>query len=401
MGPSAWLAMALAPVSLFAQAQVGNCPVFPARNIWNVPIDKLPVHPDSALFIATEGAGVSLHPDFGPNGTIPFSIVPGTQPLVPIRFTDGESDPGPYPIPPQAPIERGDGHLIVVTQDECRLYEVFSARSNPDGSWTGSTGAIFDLRQNALRQDGWTSADAAGLPIFPGLARYEEVASGQLRHALRLTVPKTSATYVWPARHFASHLSGEQYPPMGQRFRLKASYDISGFDPMAQVILQALKTYGMMLSDNGSAWYISGAPDPRWDDNILNQLKRVTGADLEAVDVSSLQTTPNSGLATDPNASNRTNVAFSATPAFDLSTAATQSVILTGDVTASTVTNLSDGQTVSFLVCQDSTGGHGFTWPPNVQGGMQVGTLSGKCSAQTFVSDGSKLYATTPGVSNM
>jgi len=401
MGRFAWLVMAFAPASLFAQAQVGNCSIFPSRNIWNVPIDKLPVHPDSTLFIATEGPGLPLHPDFGSSGTIPFSIVPGTQPKVAITFTDGESDPGQYPIPPGAPVEPGDRHLIVLNQDECKLYEVFNAQPNGDGTWTGGTGAVFDLGQNALRLDGWTSADAAGLPIFPGLVRYDEVASGQIRHAVRMTLPKTNDSYVWPGRHYASHLDGEQYPPMGQRFRLKASYDISSFDPMVQVILQALKTYGMMLADNGSAWFITGAPDPRWDDNILSQLQRVTGADLEAVDVSSLETSPNSALATDPNASNRASVAFSATPVFDLSVAPTQSVTLTGDVTASTIANLSDGQTVSFLICQDSTGGHAFNWPPNVRGGMQVGTLAGTCSAQTFVSDGSKLYATTPGVANM
>ena len=396
------LLMAAAPLSLFAQAQVGNCSVFPARNIWNVPIDKLPVHPDSALFIATEGASVALHPDFGANGAIPFSVVPTTQPKVAINFTDGESDPGPYPIPPQAPIEPGsDAHLLVITQDECKLYEVYHAKPNGDGSWSGGTGAVFDLRQNALRLNGWTSADAAGLPIFPGLVRYDEVASGQIRHALRLTVPKTNDTYVWPARHYASHLDGERYPPMGQRFRLKAGYDISGFDPMVQVILQALKTYGLMLADNGSAWYITGAPDPRWNDNILGQLKRVTGADLEAVDVSSLETSPNSALATDPNSPGRTNLPFSATPVFDLSSAGTQSITLTGDVTGSSVSSLADGQTVSFLICQDSGGGHAFTWPANVRGGMQVGTVAGACSAQSFVSDGTSLYATTPGVTNM
>lgn len=397
-----WLVLASTPVFLFGQAQVSNCQIFPTKNIWNVPIDKLPVHPDSALYIATEGAGMSLHPDFGATAAIPYSVVTNAQPMVPIQFTDGESDPGPYPIPSNAQVEAGaDGHMVVLNTDACKLYEVYNAHPNGDGSWTGGTGAIFDLTTNALRPDGWTSADAAGLPIFAGLVRYDEVASGQIKHALRLTVPQTNDSYVWPGRHYASHLDGEQYPPMGQRFRLKASYDISGFDPMMQVILQALKTYGMMLADNGSAWFITGAPDPRWNDTILNQLKMVTGNDLEAVDVSSLQTGPSSALATDPNAPNRVVVPFSPTPNFDVSAAPTQSVTLTGDVTAPTVTNLSDGQTVSFLVCQDSLGGHAFTWPQNVLGGMQVGNVPGTCSAQTFVSDGSRLYATTPGVANM
>jgi hypothetical protein len=278
---------------------------------------------------------------------------------------------------------------------------VYSAKPQSDGSWTGATGAVFDLRQNSLRPDGWTSADAAGLPILPGLVRYDEVASGQIRHALRLTAPRTNDTFVWPARHYASHLDGEAYPPMGQRFRLKASYDISGFDPMIQVILQAMKTYGLMLADNGSAWFITGAPDPHWNDDVLSQLKRVTGADLEAVDVSSLQTGPNSALVSDAGVPARVVVPFSPTPVFDVSVAPTQSVTLTGDVTGATISNLADGQTVSFLVCQDSAGGHVFTWPSNVLGGMQVGTLPGKCSAQTFVSDGTKLYATTPGVTNL
>lgn len=399
---TASIAILLTSVSLMGQSpQIGNCPIFPAKNIWNVPIDKLPVHPNSAQFIATEGANVSLHPDFGPTAAIPFAIVPSTQPKVPIQFTDGQSDPGPYPIPSDASIEGGgDAHLIVLSQGECKLYEVFAASKKGDGTWTGATGAVFDLRQNILRPDGWTSADAAGLPILPGLVKYDEVASGQIRHALRLTVPKTRNTYTWPARHYASHLDGDAYPAMGQRFRLKADYDISGFDPKVQVILQALKTYGLMLSDNGSAWYMTGAPDPRWNDDVLAQLKRIHGSDLEAVDVSSLQMAPNSALAIDSNAPTRVDLAFSATPVFDLSVAPTQSVTLTGDVTASTISNAGDGQTVSFLICQDSVGGHGFTWPPNVLGGMQVGTLAGKCSAQTFVSDGTKLYATSPGVSN-
>jgi len=381
--------------------------VFPADSIWNTPVDKLPLYPHSASYIRSIDGNKTLHPDFArdPKSGIPYNVVSGNPRKIGVEVPNGESDQAPVPIPANPSLEggggQGDSHLIVVDTDDCRLYELFAAKRLPGGGWHAESAAHFDLRSNALRPDGWTSADAAGLPIFPGLVRYNEVASGQIRHAVRMTLPKTNDSYVWPGRHYASHLDGEQYPPMGQRFRLKASYDISSFDPMVQVILQALKTYGMMLADNGSAWFITGATDPRWDDNILSQLQRVTGADLEAVDVSSLETSPNSALATDPNASNRASVAFSATPVFDLSVAPTQSVTLTGDVTASTIANLSDGQTVSFLICQDSTGGHAFNWPPNVRGGMQVGTLAGTCSAQTFVSDGSKLYATTPGVANM
>ncbi len=392
----------VAPISLPAQGTLGGCTVFPSSNIWNTPVDKMPVHPYSSQFIATEGADVPLHPDFGPNGAIPFVVVPGNQPKIAIQFASDQSDPGPYPIPPDAPIEAGtDNHVVILNQGECKLYEIYSAQKQPDGSWTGGSGAIFDLRLNGLRPDGWTSADAAGLPILPGLVRYDEVASGVIRHALRLTVPQTANTYVWPARHYASRLSGNQYPPMGQRFRLRADYDVSGFDPMVQVILQALKTYGLMVADNGSAWYITGAPDSRWDNNVLSQLKRVKGSDLEAVDVSSLQAGPNSSLALEANPPLRVSVAFSATPQFDLSLAPTQSITLTGDVTASSIANPGDGQTVSFLICQDSAGGHAFTWPSNVLGGMQIGTAPGTCSAQTFVSDGTRLYATSPGMTNM
>jgi hypothetical protein len=284
-----------------------SCPVFPANNIWNTPIDALPVHPNSAAYVNTIGAGDNLHPDFGaglwqgaPIG-IPYVEVPGSQPKVSVSFTyDDESDPGPYPIPADAPIEGGsnsdgDRHVIVIDRDNCLLYELFYAWPQPDGSWTAGSGAIFDLNSNALRPDGWTSADAAGLPIFPGLARYDEVIAGAINHALRFTAPQTQRAYVWPARHFASDLTGAQYPPMGVRFRLKASYDISGYSPDAQVILQALKTYGMILADNGSPWFLSGAPDDRWDNDVLNELKQVQGADFEAVDVSSLMVDPDSG----------------------------------------------------------------------------------------------------------
>ncbi len=399
----AFLFGSLALLPLVAQPQIGNCPVFPVKNIWNTPIDKLPVHPLSSVWIGTEGASRTLHPDFGPTGSIPYVIVPGNQSRVPVNFTDGapESDPGPYPIPPDAPIEFGDAHVLVVNQGECKLYELYAAQKSSNGSWTASSGAVFDLRSNALRPDGWTSADAAGLPILPGLVRYDEVASGAIRHAIRLTVPQTRRQYVWPARHFASRVDDDTYPPMGQRFRLRADYDISGFHPMVQVILQALKTYGMMLADNGSSWFITGAPDPRWDDDILAQLKQVKGSDLEAVDVSPLMVNPNSGLATDPNGSNRVAVPFSATPTFDVSIAPTVSMTLAGDVTGATAINLIDGQSVTFLICQDGTGGHAFAWPANILGGMQVGADAGSCSAQSFVSDGTKLYATSTGVASM
>ncbi|MCU0600381.1 MAG: fibronectin type III domain-containing protein, partial [Desulfobacterales bacterium] len=286
---------------------VSGCPVLPGDNIWNAPVDTLPVDPNSDAYIASIGAAAGLHPDFGsglwdggPIG-IPFVEVPGTQPLVRVTFGyDDESDPGPYPIPPGAPIEGGpasdgDRHILIIDRDNCILYELFYAFPQSDGSWTAGSGAIFNLNSNALRPAGWTSADAAGLPIFPGLVRYDEVASGEIKHAIRFTAPKTRRAYVWPARHYASSLTDLKYPPMGQRFRLKESFDISGFAPQVQVILTALKKYGMILSDNGSSWFISGAPDERWNNDILRQLKQVAGSNFEAVNVSSLMVDANSG----------------------------------------------------------------------------------------------------------
>jgi hypothetical protein len=292
--------------------QVEGCAVFSDDNIWNTPVDTLPVDPNSDAYVATIGAGGYVHPDFGagtwdgaPIG-IPYVDVPGSQPKVPVAFDyDDESDPGPYPIPSNAPIEGGpdsdgDRHVLIVDRNDCILYELFYAWPQSDGSWEAGSGAIFDLNSHALRPEGWTSADAAGLPILPGLVRYEEVAAGEINHALRFTAPQTRRAYVWPARHYASSLTGTEYPPMGQRFRLKADFDISGLHPDVQVILQALKTYGMMLADNGSAWYLSGAPDERWDNDVLRALRQVHGSDFEAVDVSSLMVDPDSGQARSP-----------------------------------------------------------------------------------------------------
>jgi hypothetical protein len=287
-----------------------GCPIFPADNIWNTPVDDLPVDPESSEYIATIGAGRGLHPDFG-SGTwaggpigIPYNVVDGSQPEVDVVFDYAdESDPGPYPIPADAPIEggdqsSGDRHVLVLDRDACILYELYAAYPQLDGSWEAGSGAVFDLASNELRPEGWTSADAAGLPVLPGLVRYDEVASGEIQHALRFTAPQTRRAYFWPARHFASGLTGAAYPPMGKRFRLKAAFDISGFSEAVQVILRTLKKYGMILADNGSAWYISGVPDPRWDNDVLvNELSQVKGSDFEAVDTSSLMLDPDSGQA--------------------------------------------------------------------------------------------------------
>ncbi|MBK7474177.1 MAG: hypothetical protein IPI73_29465 [Betaproteobacteria bacterium] len=302
---------ALVATGAGAAAVIDGCQLYPANNIWNTPIDTAPVHANSAAYINTIGAAVTVHPDFGtvydgaPNG-IPYTTVPGTQPMVPISFTyAGDSDPGPYPLPPDAPIEggpasNGDRHVLVIDRDDCVLYEVYAARLQTDGSWRAGSGAKWDLNSNALRPATWTSADAAGLPILAGLVRYDEVVSGAITHALRFTAPQTRNTFVWPGRHQASSLTGAQYPPMGQRFRLKAGVDISGYTPAMQVILRALKKYGMMLADNGSAWYLSGAPDPRWNDDELQTLGQIAGSDFEAVDVSALQVAADSGQAVQP-----------------------------------------------------------------------------------------------------
>ena len=271
--------------------------VFPADNPWNTDISAEPVDPSSTtLLTSCGGAGRRVHPDFGtvwngaPNG-IPYVLVGGSQPKVPVSFYyDDESDPGPYPIPPDAPIEggpngTGDRHVIVVDTLNWRLYELFDARSvNGGTSWTAGSGATWDLGSNALRPAGWTSADAAGLPIFPGLVRYDEaVVKGVINHALRFTCPTTRKAYVHPARHWASSQTNTAYPPMGMRVRLKANVDISSYPPEVRVILTALKKYGMFLADNGSGMFISGAPDARWSDDNLATLHRLTNADFEVV----------------------------------------------------------------------------------------------------------------------
>lgn len=301
-----YLLYALSTAAL-AGPQVASCPVLPADNAWNARVDTLPRHPNSDAYISTLGTTRGIHPDFGtvyegaPIG-IPYVTVPATQPRVPVSFDyEDESDPGPYPIPADAPIEGGadsdgDRHVLVVDRDNCVLYELYYAYRQANGSWTAGSGAVYDLRSNALRPAGWTSADAAGLPIFPGLVRYDEVAAGEIAHALRFTAQQTQDTYLWPARHEASSLTGAQYPPMGLRVRLKASFDISTFSPQVQVILTALKRYGMILADNGSSWFVSGVPDSRWNDDVLvGELGRVKGSDFEAVDMDSVMVTPNSG----------------------------------------------------------------------------------------------------------
>jgi hypothetical protein len=316
-----WIRSSLAVVILLVSfeasaagaATLAGCPVFPANNIWNTPIDTLPVHQRSGAYIASIGLATTLHPDFG-SGTwdggpigIPFTTVPGNQTKVGISFDySSESDPGPYPIPPNVPIEGGsasdgDRHILILDRDHCVLYEAYYAFPQQNGAWHAGSGAVFDLNSHALRPSGWTSADAAGLPILPGLVRYDEVAAGEIQHAIRFTASHTQKAFLWPARHLASSDTNPDRPPMGLRVRLKANFNVSGFSPQVQVILRAMKKYGLILADNGSDWYLSGAPDERWDNDMLRELQQISGANFEAVDVSSLMIDPNSGEARGTN----------------------------------------------------------------------------------------------------
>jgi len=271
--------------------EIAGCQIFPADNPWNRDISNDSVDPNSANYIShMNGNSKFIHPDFGSNPTygIPFVVVSGTQPKVPMSFQYAdESDPGPYPVPPDAPIEggaasRGDRHVLVLDKDHCLLYENYDSHY-VDPGWNCGSGAVFDLNSNNLRPDYWTSADAAGLPILPGLFRYDEVAAGQVNHAIRFTVQSTQKAFIHPATHYASSNTNPAAPPMGLRVRLKAGYDISRFTGEARVILIAFKKYGMILADNGSDWFFTGATDSRWNDTDLNQLKTVPGNAFEVV----------------------------------------------------------------------------------------------------------------------
>jgi hypothetical protein len=269
------------------------CPIFPDSNVWNRRVDRLPLHPSSSRLIRTIGIDRGLHADFGTYSGygIPYNVVDSTTPRVRVGFDYAdESDAGPYPIPARPRIEGGsDRHMLMVDKDACRLYELFGVRRTASGGWRAGSGATWDLASNRLRPAGWTSADAAGLPILPGLTRYNEVAAGAILHALRFTAPRTRTQYLYPARHQAGESNDPSLPPMGLRVRLRNSFDVTGYSPETRVILTALKRYGMILADNGSSWYISGTSDPRWDDDVLHELHQVTGADLQVVDTSTLR----------------------------------------------------------------------------------------------------------------
>jgi hypothetical protein len=292
---------ALGSAGAYPIPRASNCKIFPSNNHWNLRVDHLPVHPRSAAIVKSIGLNQGLHADFGsgkwegaPIG-IPYTVVGAGQKKVPVRFTyASESDPGPYPIPPNAPVEggrqsNGDRHVIVVDKSNCKLYELFAAYPRNGGArWRAGSGAIWDMDTNKLRPRGWTSADAAGLPILPGLARFSDVKRGAINHALRFTVERTRRDYIYPARHFASDLTSLNLPAMGQRLRLKKGYDISGFPRQARVVLRALKRYGMIVADNGSDWYISGSPDSRWNNDVLHLLGQVQGRNFVVVNTSKL-----------------------------------------------------------------------------------------------------------------
>ncbi len=291
-----------------------GCPVFPEDNVWHADISDLPVHPRSDDWISSMGGGEQLlQPDFGPSYGeqplpygIPFDVVDGSYPKVEVDFSDGapaESDAGPYPFGADTQIEggpnaSGDRHAVMIDRDDCVLYELYDARWN-DGEPTAFSGAVFDLRSNDLRPDGWTSADAAGLPILPGLVRRDEVEAGEMDHAIRFTAEQTDQSYLWPARHQAGARSDPTLPPMGARVRLKADYDISGFRFDTQVILRAMKEHGMILADNGSNWFFTGAAEEDWDSEMIDELKTIPASQFEAVDASSLMVSSDSGQVSD------------------------------------------------------------------------------------------------------
>ena len=306
------LCFIIIPASVFfAQLPtIGGCQVFPSDNPWNIDISAYPIHPKSDIFInAISKTKQYLHADFGTPAEygIPYIVVDNTQPFVQITYNayGDQSDPGPFPIPADAPIEGGtaaapgdDRHVLVIDKSNCMLYELYQGSKDQTGTgWTASSGAKFDLNKTIYRPDGWTSADAAGLPIFPGLTRYEEVAAGAINHALRFTTDNSQKGWITPARHEAGK-SDTTFPPMGLRVRMKASYDISNVTGQAKIILQALKKYGLILADNGSSWFISGTSNPLWSDDDLNQLKKIPGSAFEAVYTGPIKTQPESEVNT-------------------------------------------------------------------------------------------------------
>ena len=280
--------------------------MFPADSVWHADVSSLPVHASSSSWVSSIGTGAHVHADFGsglwdggPIGIASVAVGAGQPPVAMTFDYADESDAGPYPIPTDAPIEggaaaSGDRHVIVVDSAACKLYEVYDAHPGVAG-WHGGSGAVWDLTSNALRPSTWTSADAAGLPILPGLVRYDEVATGRIDHPIRFTAPRTQRSFIWPARHQAGSSTDPALPPMGAWFRLRADYDTSRLGPQARVVADAMKAHGIILADNGSSWYLSGSPDARWNNDDLHTLDPIRGSDFVAVDTSSMIVSPDSG----------------------------------------------------------------------------------------------------------
>jgi hypothetical protein len=386
-GRAAAVALLLAVLSLpvpiqahAASVPTTSCTVFPADNIWNTDISTLPVHPSSAQWLASmSSATTNLHPDFGgPPYGFPFNVVDNTHPTVSITFLyASESDPGPYPVGADTSIENGsDHHALIINKDTCTLYELYNL-SGSGSSWTAGSGAIFHLGSDALRPLGWTSADAAGLPMFPGLVRWDEVLAGAINHAIRFTAVQSDRSFLWPARHQAGAAANASLPPMGARFRLKGSYSISAFSPQAQVILRAMQHYGLILADNGSNWFFSGTEDASWPDSLLSELKTVPASQFEAVDESSLMVDPNSAATGPPmppaapaaiGGEASATVYWNAPPA---GVVATYSVVaspggktasVAGSARSATVNGLTDGTPYTFTITATNTVG---TSPPS------------------------------------
>ncbi len=388
---------AILPAIGVAQPVLGGCRIFPSNNVWNRMVDELPVDLHSDEYMASIGRGKPINLD----PTVPINVVgpevPAQQ-LLKLQWP-AESDPGPVPIPENARVEQnGDAHMLILQTGACRLYELYAAKKEGDG-WSALNAAFFDLNSNRLRPEGWTSADAAGLPVLPGLLRYDEVKSGQIAHAVRTTVPHTQRAYIWPARHIASKNESRSLPPMGLRLRLKRNFDTSGFSPEARVVLLALQKYGALVADNGGAFQFTATPDG-WPIALIEELKRVTSDSFEAVDTSDMVMSPNSGRAGPDRAFSHTRVPYSASMTLQLDEATLFSIILEGDGTLALSNIAEPGKLVTFQICQDVKGGHRLNWPVNVHAAMAVGQEAGKCSVQSFVAAEDGLYATGAGVVN-